>query len=364
MRTLKLLVLAAVTVLCWAGPSAALDAPHDGSFSGSPADCQTCHRLHVPVGGTFTNWPTNNEACLTCHDGVLRAENNFFKPDWSSTGSQAVPGSAGIHHKWSGSPGVNAPTNPEMASYLDSGNLQCSVCHDVHGKKDATGMRIQDTFAPQSAFSSYPVGVQQAPMNPPETGGLTVTSLYALDFPLMKTYQLEVMGAGSLRVSDDFWMATPTWTTISFTVGNTPANDRPLPQDENVLVRMTSTPSVGATWQFFVSYPNLRVSNVGDAMCLDCHADRNMNHTTVEGGNGSYPADGTNYFSHPVNQALGENGKGYDAADPLDADGSAQGEATEQFPSNKLSLVEGKVGCTTCHAPHNADSNSLTNDVR
>jgi len=66
---------------------------------------------------------------------------------------------------------------------------------------------------------------------------------------------------------------------------------------------------------------------------------------------------------------LDANGAGTDLAAPLDADGSTGSSASDgdggvPNPSNDLVLQNGRVGCTTCHAPHNADSNSLTVDVR
>ena len=54
----------------------------------------------------------------------------------------------------------------------------------------------------------------------------------------------------------------------------------------------------------------------------------------------------------------------------LDADGTVGESSTDALsgganPSNDLVLgTGGVVGCTTCHAPHNADSNSLTVEVR
>lgn len=265
-----------------------------------------------------------------------------------------------------------------MAPYAAGATLGCSLCHNVHGAKDDTGMPIQDTFAPNSAHSSYPLNVAQ----PPLLGGnarLKVTSLNNLGFlAFSQTFTLRVKSAGILEVSHDYRKAPPgTWVgNIPYVVGDTPANDVEL-DDPAVTVRIPpgvsgAVPAVGNMWEFYVSYPHLRASNVGDAMCLDCHADRHQSYECVEGigsaqdgaGVSCLPNGTTRYYSHPVGQTLGANGKGYDAMDPLDADGSPQDEASEAVPSNKLALDQGKVGCTTCHAPHNADSNSLTNDVR
>jgi hypothetical protein len=363
MKSLRLIV-AAVAVIGGASV-VAMDSPHDGNFDSSPTDCQTCHKLHAPVGGTFSKFPTNNAGCLTCHDGISRVENNMFKPAWSPAGTQAIPGTGGSHHNWSAAPtghGATPPSTAQMAAHLTTdGNLQCTTCHDVHGVRDLVNdIPIQDTFAQYSAFSSYPVGVAKEPLG----GGAArfkIVNLYNFGFfPIAKTYRLRVTAPGVLRISHDFRSATtPTWSVdIPFTVGDTAADDFWL-DDVSVLVRITTAaPSVGDEWEFYVSYPHLRVTNMSDAMCKDCHVDRVMDTTTVQGGNASYQADGTHVFSHPVGEQL--------LTPILDADGTAQDEANEANPSNKLALDPdtGNVTCTTCHAPHNADSNSLSVDVR
>ena len=237
MRTLKLLVLA--VVLGVAAGVLALDPPHDGSFSTSVTECQTCHKLHAPAGGTYQRWTTNDAGCLTCHDGVVRADNNFFKPDAWSSGTQAVPGTGGIHHNWTAAPGTQAPTNPAMAGSLTTdGKLQCATCHDVHGTKDAAGMPIQDTMAERSAFSSYPLGVAM-PTNNSLAGLLKVVSLYEWDFPFARTYTLRVVDASHVEITDNSGSVV----TVSFTVGDAPANNVPIPQDDNVMVRITSAPA-------------------------------------------------------------------------------------------------------------------------
>lgn len=381
MRNLKLL-LAAVAVLVGA-TVVALDAPHDGSFATSATDCDDCHKLHGG-GGTLTNWATNNDGCLTCHNSAAVTANHFFSPAWGSE-SEAAPGTSGNQHKWSGSPtarGAKLPDNAMMARYLTDGKpMQCAVCHDAHGAKEG-GLPVQDLYAPNSAHSSIPLNVEQAPNGGGSAGGLTLISISDGGFnaiPMGYAVRVKPTGfvngvEGYLEVSHDITAAVPTWTgNIFYTVGNTIFDDVWLDDPyAAVVVRMTKSPAIGDTWKFYISYPLLRATNVADAMCTDCHADRKQNHACVEGsasetdgaGVSCVPDGTTRYYSHPVNQPLNANGRNYDAAAPLDADGTAQGEATEVNPSNKLALDGGNVRCTTCHAPHNADSNSLSVDVR
>jgi predicted CXXCH cytochrome family protein len=370
MSTRKLLVLSAVAVCGWAGEAMALDSPHDGSFATSVAECQSCHKLHGG-GGTLTNFSSNNDACLTCHDSASVTPNHFFSPAWSSAGREAVPGTGGDQHKWSGSPtnlGARIPTSPAMAKYLSAGaTLQCAVCHDAHGAKDATGVPVQDQYAPNSIHASYKLNVPQ----PPVAGGAGRMKLISVTDggynALPAGYAVRVKSAGLLEISHNIGTTTPTWaSSIPFTVGDTAAQNVWL-DDPSVVVRITAAPAVGDLWQFYVSFPLLRATNVADAMCVDCHADRVQSHDCVEGV--TCTADGTKVFSHPVAEGLNANAKGYDLAAPLDADGTVGSSTTDGAggvpnPGNDLKLVGGVVRCTTCHAPHNAASNSLSVEVR
>lgn len=365
MRTLKLLVLVATAVLIRAGGAAALDSPHDGSFLSSPASCDSCHTLHASAGGTLTKYPSNNYGCINCH-GTGVGDNSPFAgtTDWL-TGREAstlTPGT-GDSHNWSRPIGTAAlpPQNADMAKYVpnDTTAMQCAACHDVHGKRDAT-QSIQKTLAPNSAHASYKFNVAQ---NPDVGTGMTLI-LRPLGAGAKATgYRIKTISTTQFRISHDFYTsATPTWSTTPINYNTTA--DVTLDDGSLVSVRFGGTPAANIEWGFYVSYPFLRTANDLDQMCLDCHRDRNMNHTTVEGGNVSYPANGTNLFSHPVGQALNANAKNYDLSAPLDADGTAQLATGDTNPSNHLKLVGTNVSCTTCHAPHNADSNSLSVDVR
>jgi cytochrome c553 len=369
MRNLKPLL--AATLLVSSAPALAVDTPHDGSVSSSVTECLSCHQLHSG-GGTLTKYSSNNDSCLTCHDSIVPGAyaNHFFSPAWAGPGREAAPGTTGDQHKWSGSPtarGARIPLNADMAPYLTGGSLQCAACHDAHGKKDAFGASIQDTLAPDSSHASVKFNLAM----PPNGGGAGRMKLIRIDDggypPRPGAFAIRIKPGGTtLEVSHDYrTAATPTWvSTIPFTVGADVGLD-----DPSVVVRFTVAPAEGNIWEFYVGYPLLRATNVADAMCVDCHADRVMDHTCVEGvGAGCTP--GTKVYSHPVNQGLNANAKSYDLAAPLDADGTpangstTDGEGGVANPGNDLRLSSGMVRCTTCHAPHNSDSNSLTVDVR
>ena len=123
---------------------------------------------------------------------------------------------------------------------------------------------------------------------------------------------------------------------------------------------------VGERWEFYASYPFLRVpldsgDNVaGDKFCRDCHRDWVMTHDTdLVSGGGVESWDG-NFKSHPVGVGLNANTQGYDRAAPLDGDGGAPG--SDGIESNDLEHDGGNVQCLTCHRVHFADSNTLTED--
>jgi predicted CXXCH cytochrome family protein len=376
MKNVKLLF--ATSLLATASLVLAVDSPHDGTVSSSVTECQSCHRLHGG-GGTLTQYAGNNEACLTCHDNIVPGANanHFFTPAWNSANTEADPGKTGSQHKWSGSPtnrGARVPLNADMAKYLPAGEqLQCAVCHDTHGKKDSFGTPNQDTLAPNSAHSSFPVG-KAIPAENGGSGQMTIVSLTDPSWTaLSQAYAIRIKSTSpyTFEISHDYKKTGGGFAgSYPFTTTQTPVELNNVYLDDNVVqIRFTGTPTVGQLWQFYVSFPFLRASNVADAMCTDCHADRVMDHACVEGtGAGCTP--GTKVYSHPVNQALNANGKNYDAAAPLDADGTpangstTDGEAGVANPSNNLVLDGTVVRCTTCHAPHNADSNSLTVDVR
>jgi hypothetical protein len=106
-------------------------------------------------------------------------------------------------------------------------------------------------------------------------------------------------------------------------------------------------------------------------MCTTCHKDRNMTWQNADGvgpivGTGQPVVFGTTRFSHPVNQALNQDGRTNGLAGGiLDANGMPQATSTDPNRTNDFVLgTGGVVTCLTCHHPHNADSNSLSPDPR
>jgi predicted CXXCH cytochrome family protein len=336
------------------GSPQAIDAPHDGSFSSG--SCDSCHKLHASTGGTLTGYNSNNDACITCHDTskTLGAANQLGLP-WSVTNDQAIPGVSGNHHNWQGAAtapqfGAVPPSNPDMLSRLVSGTIQCATCHDPHAD--------DPSFAPNSAHASLPLGVAIDKTDGTGSGQLTLVSMGAS--PTGSGYRLQISSPGQFMYSRDFGKTIPTWTgPFSYTLGTQFGID-------SLTLVLSGAPAAGDFWDFYVGYPRLRQTNVDDAMCVQCHASRVMSHSVV----GADSTDGTTVLSHPVGTgvALGANGGGYDLtpATMLDATGVAQSVGVgDGNKTNDLVFGSGNtMRCTTCHAPHGADSNSLTVDLR
>jgi predicted CXXCH cytochrome family protein len=97
--------------------------------------------------------------------------------------------------------------------------------------------------------------------------------------------------------------------------------------------------------------PFLRLDNSADALCLDCHRQRNR--TSVR----TYI---DSVLSHPVGVALPTLDTTYHYP-PLDVGGSPQ--PSDGNTTNDFTLLSGTtVSCTTCHGVHYTDSNSGTVD--
>jgi hypothetical protein len=355
MRALKLLV-PAVLALCAPQAARAVDAPHDLSqFAG---ECMACHQLHNALGTALTAQATLSQTCLTCH-----ATNTFA---WT-TGDQSTLGVSGVHHRWdatavNGAVGTTLPADAQMAARVLAGRIECATCHNQHAANKAFAM-------PGSMRTSIPVGTPVARNNPP-AGATTqrLTLVSASTAAVAKGYRVRVTGANLLAVSHDgglSWFRPtvaggPPWVADAATPAGGPyavGTDMVL-DDPALVIRLSAGAAAGDEWNFYVSFPMMRSNNSAGELCIQCHQERNQRHLDIEGG-----GDGVKRFSHPVGEVLGANGKLYDRAAVLDTDGSPQGSNTDGNPTNDLVLgVNGVVSCTTCHAAHGADSNSMSID--
>ncbi len=367
MRMRNLGLLAAVALVLSARPArAALDAPHDQTFS--QADCTQCHELYqtTPAGDKDFSY-----GCVTCHNSPENRVRTSLGFPWDPNGNQAVPGVVGNQHSWTGYAenaryGAQTPANSKIASKLLRSRLQCATCHDIHASSQ--------TFSPGSRHTSFTLGEEK-------TSGTSKMILVDVADGNPRGWRVKLQAGNTFIISHNAGVTPATWLNYvnnawvpgvdggqgkGFTIGQNVGLD----PDPLATVKFTAA-TPGDTFDFYVSYPHLRTSNVADALCTQCHADRVMNHVKGSGKDPNYPPDGSRVFSHPVNVALDANGAGYDRplTAVLDADGGLQPVKVNGVPvnvgdgrtANDLKFDAGVVRCTTCHAVHNGASNSLTN---
>jgi predicted CXXCH cytochrome family protein len=369
------MAVAALALLA-AGRAAAIDAPHDGSSSPgiNSGNCSDCHSLHNGQGRGLLNQPDTYALCSSCHNKVAAGGRLGFP--WF-TQDQAVPGSGGVHHRWDADAtnlGARVPATAADAPLAarvnaNGGSLACSVCHDQHAANQAN--------APATAMhTSQPVGAGFNKESGSGTGALALAAVAS--GAVSKGYLVEIVTAGTnatatFHVSHDngaSWFRCSAATTYSYVAepAGFPCQAGPSAALDDPAVRVafnagaTGTSfAAGDRYRFYVSYPFLRAPNASAELCEDCHADRVMQHAAVEGPNAGW----TTSYSHPVGEALGGNGKGYDRAGPLDANGAPQATG-DANPTNDLHTFgsAATVRCLSCHSPHNADSNSQTTDAR
>jgi predicted CXXCH cytochrome family protein len=331
--------------------AAALDGPHSGVFG---ENCDGCHTGHNALGGSLTN-EANANLCFSCHDSTT------YFGSWNDLVDQAVPGVSGQSHKWSGAASGRGATPPgsetPMGKHLPGGNLQCSTCHDPHNYQQSAG-GSQHVSPVTKAVNGF-------------TGDVTLHPPLANAIP--RGYLIDVVTAGAagaarFRISHDgfTWLGWDggwvQWVD-GVTAGKPTGADVALDDPSNaVTVDFSGSFAVGDRYKFYVGQAFLRVPNTEDGMCTTCHVNRNMTHSAWAG-----PTAGSTVFSHPVGEGLNANGLGHDRAPNaiLDADGATTQLTGDGNRTNDLKLsAGGKVTCTSCHAPHSADSNSLTTDER
>jgi len=325
-----------LAVFCVAENALASDPPHwVGAIE--VTDCTSnCHMTHQASGGQLTANASNVVLCQSCHDANNLPINDTDK---------AIPGSTGRSHQYdigADNPayGAQTPQHQEMNLRIMGGNVVCSTCHNQHLSPASFG------GTPRIGEAQRLVGVG---------GSLTSGGTFSGANGVWYLVEITLLAPLQLQYSTDnegSWVGP-----VGFSYGN------PVSLGDGVEVTVTSGVAVDDRWEFYASYPFLRVAldsgdnSVGNAFCRDCHRDYKMDHSAVE-----EDGWGTGTFkSHPVGIALDANGKGYDRTNPLDGDGGAPG--TDGNPTNDLKLDSSSlVQCTTCHGVHYADSNTLSVD--
>jgi hypothetical protein len=242
------------------------------------------------------------------------------------------------------------PDDPELVSRIIDGTIMCSTCHNQH-----------------EGGTSGTVYVSPVEAMPANSGNGTVSASTSGNDETARHYLIEIAvpsPSATFRLSNDNGISWYGWDGGSwspgFPDGKPVGSDVLLNDGPSVSVSFSDdTPGAfetGDRFTFSVLRPMLRISNDYSELCIGCHPDRDQSSAEQEGG-----GDGIKVFSHPVGESLS---RPYDRLEPLDANGALQspGDGNE---TNDLELAtDGKVHCLTCHQPHGADSNSLTEDPR
>lgn len=329
-------------------------APHDGSFTNGL--CSNCHTLYDTSASGSLDF---SAGCNACHAGISGSACKF-----PSATDEAKPGVRGTQHSWSGyaeNPAVGAvmPAAEGHQRRLVDGRLQCAVCHTVHQDADPE-------FNPNSRHTKVSV-----------VAGSAATLTLANPGTKPRGYRIRIQTKNGTTgkfiftkkgsTANPIWM---NWISNRWVMGTETGEGRPYtantPQvvedGDDLRLNWSAAGDPGDKWDVLVSYPGLRLSVVDDFLCTYCHKAMSMKSMQVAGDDTNFLPNGSRMFSHPVGEGLGANGLGTDHDEVLGVDGKPQTQSTDGNPTNHLNLVGGVVRCTTCHAIHGADSNSLTAD--
>jgi len=321
-------VVLAFLVASLCGPVSALDPPHDFTRS---IECSSCHVLHVAPGGALTLVEGNANLCMSCHlVGGMATALPFVDAD------QAVPG-----------PNLPPTVTPSGTS---------------HRWDSSAAGRV----APDGAITS--------------TGTVASTGTFTGRFA--KTYTITINAGGPVGVATFSWTATGP-------VGGTGTNlttGASVPLNEGIALSFTDGPAptsfvAGERWHVFVR-PDLREpvtpamaarTEDGHLMCSTCHDVHSQRRGPFDPGAPPFTGRGT---------GLGRNFQRVDnSANALCVDCHAARDVTQsaagshpvgvplppageyQAPTTALLDGAGNVGCMSCHTLHYAPTTDGTLSV-
>lgn len=107
--------------------------------------CSQCHINHTSPGGQLTAVLGNANLCISCHNPAGSASPKPF-----ANADKAIPGTSGTSHAWdknavNATYQTNTPTNAEMLSRINSGQIVCSTCHNQHSQTYIPYLRADNT---------------------------------------------------------------------------------------------------------------------------------------------------------------------------------------------------------------------------
>ena len=268
---------------------------------------------YTPANENFTNF------CLSCHNKTGEAHrksvgtpsNNIYD---NRTG--LIPGNNGVSHSWKGLIGnarTRAPTEPffNRTAYMPHGVVACQTCHNAPIQDSNEWIDWMQATNPNNDQLNYTVL------------GYASTPQYLNQYLRVYRSAVALTSPPTFRRDRKQYLVSPS----EYTYNNS-----------NATITF-SAPQGSSNVYVELGEPYLRGSNAGNALCLDCHNDRNSQQVSHAPGTGA-----TN--NHPVAVNYGYNSGLHDTLKPYT---SSHGNAY---------IENGQVLCTSCHDPHNAASNN------
>ncbi|MEK6606517.1 MAG: cytochrome c3 family protein, partial [Myxococcota bacterium] len=395
---------ALLAALGLAASARAVDPPHDPV--NLPNTCEDCHIAHNASGLSLTTVAGNANLCITCH--ATKGLN------WAAA-DQAVPGTSGSSHRWDGlatnaSYGVAEPINQSLLTRLygytsDNPNKKviCSTCHNQHTQANVpvdptapayggagTGrgrhfQRIANTADAMCTDCHRSRDVTQTPASDPRTySGSALSHRVKMAIPAASTFfspprDLADYGTATAGAATTLTDSGKAWVGgalvgrfVTFKSGANANVTREI--TANTATQLTfdllaSAIVAGVTYE--ISGAAQVAVNVGTATSGSLTT---LNDTSKAWGAGTLVGQVIRFTSAGANKNVTRVLTGNTATQvswvgnlpaavvagntyEIDADGNLTNNAilTGGYAS-------GNVLCSSCHAPHYADSNSTTYD--
>jgi len=264
--------------------------------------------LGQDISKDWTGW------CLSCHNATGEAHER--KPGSPSTNAYSlsnrttlVPGSySGDSHSWTGNIG-NAGSRVPTLTYMETNThmpngtkVTCQVCHQAMGKSRED--EIDWATATDSGDHLH------------FTFGYSSTKQYLAKY--MKVYR--GTSKPTYRRDRKAYLVDPSEYTYD-------------PSNGTITFLAAQAPLAQIAVE--IAQPYFREGNLANRLCLDCHTDRTDGSVSHEPGSGAKD-------SHPVVTAYGHT--------------VGLNDTLKSSPDSNIYIEGGQILCTSCHDPHNADS--------
>ncbi|MBI5190894.1 MAG: hypothetical protein HZA22_09480 [Nitrospirae bacterium] len=326
-RTLLSVIVALVVLAGAYGIAGAVNGPHIDYRTGYAGGCSnTASACHSITKGTFLpstldktiapNEKDYNDFCVTCHNVAGEAHNKSAgSPSTNVYSGQTtlVPGSyKGTSHSWNGAngnAGTRTPTLATLVGYMDNGKAGCQTCHDAMEKATSGDQNID-----------WVAGLDQGDHMNYRITGYTSTSQHLAQYVKVYKNTVSTTRPTNSRTKNTY-LVSPSLYTYDYATA-----------------MVTFSASQGTSFIYIdILQPYMRAGNTANALCLDCHNNRNDSAVSHAPGDGSKD-------NHPAILAYGHT--------------QGLNDTLKATPDANIYLEGGNILCTSCHDPHNAPSNT------